>query len=45
MSLFYSKLTTLENIDSALRATKKTMKQKYSHPNYWGGFVLTQNKI
>ena len=45
MSLFYSKLTTLENIDAALRATKKTMKQKYAHPNYWGGFVLTQNKI
>ena len=45
MSLFYSKLITLENIDSALRETKKTMKQKYAHPNYWGGFVLTQNKI
>jgi len=45
MSLFYSKLIILENIDSALRATKKVMKQKYAHPNYWGGFVLTQNKI
>ena len=41
MSYFYELLSNGENKAQALRMAKiRMMKSKYSHPYYWGAFIL-----
>ena len=42
---FYRNLIISNNIAKALSKTKEKFKQTYSHPKYWGAFVLLSNSI
>ena len=41
MVLFYTHLRQGLSKAEALRAAQMNMRQKYPHPYYWAGFVLT----
>jgi len=43
MSKFYEYIVQGSNPSSALKMTQMKIKEKYSHPYYWGGFVLISN--
>jgi len=45
MLLFYQELLKSNKINTSLRNAKQVIKNQYKNPNYWGPFVLLQNKI
>ena len=40
MSLFYAEKLTKNNLHEAFRAAQQKLKEKYSHPFYWGAFII-----
>jgi len=40
MSLFYAEKLTKNNLHEAFRAAQQKLKKKYSHPFYWGAFII-----